>query len=128
MHRRGVRGKEKKKNLEIKDGDERFLTDCFPVQALSSSCFALGITVTLSFACARFWSCHQMCDVEQGLSKNGLKSWGLGAVIMSHLSTKWASARQLVVLEINDALGLQRFSWWCSTNTVALCTSVGIQT
>lgn len=48
-----------------------------------------------------------MCDVEQGLSKSGLKSWGLGAVIVSHLSTKWASARQLVVLEINDALGLQ---------------------
>lgn len=41
MHRRGVRGKEKKKNLEMKDGDERFLTDCFPFQAMSSSCFAL---------------------------------------------------------------------------------------
>lgn len=48
MQRRGVRGREKKINLEIKDGGEKFLTDCFPIQAMSSSCFALILLPFLS--------------------------------------------------------------------------------
>lgn len=41
MRRRKGGKKKKKENLEITDGGERFLADCFPIQAVSNSEVAL---------------------------------------------------------------------------------------
>lgn len=101
----GLEGRKRRKSWKLRMEMRGSSVTASTIQAMSSSCFALHHCNPF-FAWACFLSRHQMCDVQQGLVKNGFRSRGLGTVIFTHvgcsssLGEQWSFGAAVILMVV----------------------------